>query len=353
MRKELIYILLSIISFTSCEEYYTPAIDTVEGQLVVEAMITNDLSKNLVRLTRTTSFYGKLPAEAVPGAEVSLMEIGGKVIKATESNTGNFFFNSIPTVGKNYKLLIKLNNDSYESETVTMPPIPSITKFYTAYVEKKEYRTDAFGVPVPYTIFGSELYLDAPSSAEISNYRFSTRTILEWIYNPPVTLGPPPPPPSHYWWSSNYDYGRFNIAGPKQFSQAGEIEKHPVVFLPYDSRSLLKSDTISLGRIIILDQYGTSKGSYDFHEKLNSQFTATGSLLDPIQTQVYGNITCVSDSSKTVFGYFDLNSYKQERFYIFMSGPNPNNSVVFRQIFKYPYIPDTGETVGFPPEWWE
>src|SRR5659263_222444 len=113
MRKELIYISLSMISFTSCEEYYTPKIDVVEGQLVVEAMITNDLTKNLVRLSKTTSFYDKLPAEAVPGAEVSLMEIGGKVIKATESNTGNFFFNSIPTAGKNYKLLIKLNNDSY------------------------------------------------------------------------------------------------------------------------------------------------------------------------------------------------------------------------------------------------
>jgi len=351
MRKELIYILFSIISFTSCEEYYTPKIDVVEGQLVVEAMITNDLTQNFVRLTKTTSFYDKLPAEAVPGAEVSLAEIGGKVIKATESNTGNFFFNSIPTAGKNYKLLIKLNNDSYESEIVTMPPIPSITDFYTGHVEKKEYRTDGYGVPVPYTIVGSEIYMDAPSTAEISNYRFSTRRILEWFYNPPATAGPPPP--SHYGWLSYYDYGLFNIAGQKQFSQNNKIEKHPVVFLPYDTRDQLKPDSIANGWIVIVDEYGTSKGSYEFHEKLNNQFAATGSLFDPIQTQVYGNITCVSDPSKTVFGYFDLNSYKQERFYIYLSGPNPNNSVVFRQIFKYPYIPDTGETVGFPPDWWE
>ena len=264
---------------------------------------------------------------------------------------GNFFFNSIPTAGRNYKLLIKLNNDSYESEIVTMPPIPSITSFYTGLVEKKEYRTDGSGVPVPYTIVGSEIYLDAPSTAEISNYRFSTRRILEWFYNPPATAGPPPP--SHYGWFSYYDYGLFNIAGQKQFSQNSKIEKQPVVFLPYDTRDQLKPDSIANGWIVYVDEYGTSKGSYEFHEKLNNQFAATGSLFDPIQTQIYGNITCVSDPSKTVFGYFDLNSYKQERFYIYLSGPNANNSVVFRQIFKYPYIPDNGETVGFPPDWWE
>ena len=340
-----------MISFTSCEEYYTPKIDVVEGQLVVEAMITNDLTKNLVRLSKTTSFYDKLPAEAVPGAEVSLMEIGGKVIKATESNTGNFFFNSIPTAGKNYKLLIKLNNDSYESEIVTMPPIPSITDFYTGTVTKKEYLTDGYGVPLAYTVVERELYLDAPSTAEISNYRFSTRTILEWLYNPPAKAGPPPP--SHYGWLSYYDYGLFNIAGQKQFSQNNKIEKHPVVFLPYDTRPLLKPDSTAVGWIVIIDQYGTSRGSYEYHEKLNSQFAATGSLFDPIQTQIYGNITCVSDPSKTVYGYFDLNSYRQYRYYLYMSGPNQDNANKPRQIFRYPYIPDNGDIAVSPPTWWE
>lgn len=352
MRKKLTYFLFLIILFTSCEEYYTPKIDVVDGQLVVEALITNDRVQNFVRLTRTTSFYDKNPSKTVPGAKVSLIENNGFVIQGIESSAGNFYFNSIPVIGHSYKLQIVLNNEKYESEQVKMPPIPSITNSYTAHVEKKEYKTDGYGVPVAYTVVGRNLYMDAPVTAELSNYRFSTRTILEWYYQP---LGPPrlPPPPPHFGWQSYYETAQFNIAGPKQFSQAGKIEKHPVVFLPYDARSLLKPDSIPLGWIIVVDQYGTSKGSYDFHEKLNSQFAATGSLFDPIQTQIYGNITCVSNPSSIVFGYFDLNSYRQYRYYLYMSVPDPKNPNIPRQIFRYPYIPDNGETVGFPPDWWE
>jgi len=350
MLKRLTYFLFLLILITSCEEYYTPKIDVVEGQLVVEAMITNDRVQNLVHLSRTTSFYDKNPSKAVPGANVSLIESNGFVIKGTEGGTGSFYFNSIPEIGHSYKLQILLNNEKYESEVVKMPPIPTITSFYTAHVEKKEYLTDGYGVPVAHTVLGRDLYLDAPVTAELSNYRFLTRTILEWYYMPP---GGPPPPPPHFGWQSYYETAQFNIAGPKQFSPASKIEKHPVVFLPYDTRSLLKPDSLSLGWIIILDQYGTSKGSYEFHEKLNSQFAATGSLFDPIQTQIYGNITCTSNPTKIVLGYFDLNSYRQYRYYLYMSTPDPKNPNIPRQIFRYPYIPDSGETVTFPPDWWE
>jgi len=351
MHKELIYFLLSLILFTSCEEYYTPDIDIVEGELVVEALFTNDLNQNFVHLTRTTSFYSKQPAKAVPGAKVSLIEINGNVIKGIESIVGYFYFNSIPTSGRNYKLQILLNNDTYESEIVTMPPVPSITDFYTGTVTKKEYSTNGFGVPIALTVVERELYLDAAITAQLSNYRFSTRAILEWMYDPPALR--PPPPPAHYGWQSYYANSLFNIAGPKQFSQAGKIEKHPVMFLPYDTRPLLKPDSTAVGWIVILDQYGTSRESYEYHEKLNSQFAATGSLFDPIQTQIYGNITCITDPSKNVFGYFDLNSYRQYRYFLYMSGPNQDNTNKPRQIFRYPYIPDNGDIIRYPPSWWE
>jgi hypothetical protein len=350
MCKKLIYFSYLLLLFTSCEEYYTPVIDTVGGQLVVEALLTNDASKNFVRLTKTRSFYDKLPPLAALNAKVALVGIDGIAIRASESIPGNFTFNSIPVAGKNYKLRITYNNDTYESEMVMMPPVPTYDNFYTENVEKKIYKTDGDGVPSAHYIQGREVYIDAPVSSVLSYYRFETRSISEWVYAPPGLSGPAPPP--LYGWQSFFENSKFNIAGPKKFSQNEKIEKQPLTLLSYRSSDYLESDSlVSLGWILIIDQFGTSKGSYEYHEKLNSQFAADGSLFDPIQTQVYGNITCITDHSKNVFGYFDLNSYKQFRYYLYITGPEYPGTL--RQIFRYPNIPYAGESLGFTPDWWE
>lgn len=122
--------------------------------------------------------------------------------------------------------------------------------------------------------------------------------------------------------------------------------------LPYNAKELfLLPDSVMNGWIMIIEQFGTTKGSYEYHEKLNSQFGADGSLFDPIQNQIYGNITCITDPSKIVFGYFDLNSYRQYRYFLYISSPNA--AVTLRQIFRYPYISEEGDVVRTPPDWWE
>jgi len=350
MNKKLTYFYLLILLLSSCEEKYTPVIDTIDGQLVVEAQITNDPTKNFVHLTKTTGFYDMQSSSVVTGASVELVEINGRTIQGNTNGPGFFNFSTLPVAGKNYKLRIIVQNYTYESEVVTMPPIPSILSFYTGHIVRKEYVTDAYGTPIANEVTGREIYVDAPMTAELSNYRFNMRAVLEWSWYPMSPFGPPPP--AHFGWQSHYPKSDFNIAGPKKFSQTGKIEKHPLMTLPYNAKELfLLPDSVMNGWIMIIDQYGTSKGSYDYHEKLNSQFAADGSLFDPIQTQIYGNITCISDPSKIVFGYFDLNSYRQYRYFLYVTSPNA--AVIQRQIFNYPLIPEEGDVKFTPPAWWE
>lgn len=351
MCKKLIYLTYLLILFTSCEEYYTPAIDNIDGQLVVDAQITNVATGNYVHLTKTRAFYAKLPAEPVMGAKVELVEINGSSELGNENGAGYFTFYTIPVSGKNYKLRITIGKDTYESEVVTMPPLPVITNFYTAHRVEKVYKTDGYGVPTAHEVQGREIYIDAPVTSALSHYRFNTRSIIEWSYNAPSTSGPPPP--TIYGWKSIYTNSGFNLAGPKKFSAATDkIEQHPLLMLSYNAQEYLNTDSIiSHGWILIIDQYGTSTGSFEYHEKLNSQFAADGSLFDPIQTQIYGNITCITDPSKIAFGYFDLNSYQQIRYFMNLSGPN--SPVELRRLFRFPLIPDEGQTVGSYPSWWE
>lgn len=352
MDKKLIYLSWLLILFTSCEEYYTPAIDKIDGQLVVDALITNDATKNYVHLTRTSDFYSDLPNAPVSGAKVELVDGNGtRVESGKEKLPGDFNFSTIPVAGKSYKLRILIGPDVFESEFVTMPPVPAISNFYSGDKVQREYRTDSYGVPSAYDIQGREIYIDAPATNALSHYRFDTRSIIEWTYNPVAEVGPPPP--TRFGWKSFYEKSRFNIAGPKKFSAATDkIEQHPLLMLSYNARDYLQLDSLtSNGWILIIDQYGTSAGSFDYHQALNSQFAADGTLFDPIQTQIYGNITCKTFPQKVVFGYFDLNSYRQMRYYFNLFSPGA--SVIIRQLFRYPFIPDAGETRGFRPDWWE
>lgn len=351
MRKELIYLSFLLMFFASCEERYSPDIDVVGGQLVVDAQITNNLSKCFVRLTKTQDFYGKQQAGVVSGASVDLIENTQILIHSIESSTGYFTFSKAPETGKKYSLRIKYDNNTYESEVVTMPPLPTILDAYSGDKVKRTYVTDAYGAPMARDTKGRDIYIDAPTTDALSYYRFSTRSIIKWIYSPPSGKGPGPPPPSVYGWQSYYANVNFNIAGPKTFSQSDGIKRHPLTWLAYDSKYYLFSDTLVFaGWILIVDQYGTSKGSYEYHEKMNSQFAADGSLFDPIQTQIYGNITCKTDPSKIVYGYFDLNSYKQYRY--FTNVYYNENDTKLGQIFSYPNITDNGQSVGMPPTWW-
>lgn len=350
MCRKLNYILFLVILLSSCEEQYNPVVDSMSGQLVVEAQLTNDPSQNFVRLSATRSFYDTQLPNAVAGARVELVEINGKAIKGIENESGSFNFKTLPVIGKNYKLRILVKKDIFESEMVMMPPIPAISKFYTGHKVKKEFRTGGYGVPQAYDVQGREIYADTEVSNSLSHYRFDTRAVLEWTWDTTVTNIPQPP--TVYGWNSYGQNEYFNIAGPKKFSQTEKIEKQPLMMLSYKAKDYLHSDTIiSHGWILIIKQFGTTKGSYEYHEKLNSQFAADGSLFDPVQTQIFGNIKCLTDSTKIVFGYFDLNSFKQYRYYFNLSGQDA--PVYLREIYRYPDIPDEGRTNEGRPDWWE
>jgi hypothetical protein len=350
MRKELIPVTFIVIFFTSCEEYYKPSLDVGQSMLVVESSLSNDSLHNFVKLTATTNFYSPRQFETVYGAQIKLMEIGGPIVDGTESTAGYFTFSRTPIAGKKYKIRISYIADTFESDTVIMPPLPTIDTLYTLNAIEKSYKTDIYGVPSQVETPGRNICIDEQMTSTLQYNLFNWRAILQWVYNPPSKGGPAPP--SWYGWLSTYSSGEFNLAGPKIFTTTDQIKAHPVLFIPYDSQSFLDSIKQSpMGWIVIIDQYGITKASNDFHEQLNKQFTADGSLFDPILTQVTGNIHCLNNPDKIALGFFDLNSYRQYRYFISL-GYSELGTVIQRRINRNMAIPDQGYYVGdFPPFW--
>lgn len=351
MRLEYYYIAILALLLCSCEEYYKPDLDVVPGLLVVESHLTNDPNQNFVKLTKALEFYSTKQEEKVSGAKVELVEINGGTTKGIESSTGYFTFPKIPVSGKKYILRITYIKDIFESDPVIMPPIPAIDTLYTIHKIEKSYRTDAFGGPALVETPGRDICIDAPISSTLEYYRFNWRAVIQWRYDFP----PPPevPPPPYFGWISYLQKGQFNIAGPKPFSISDKVKNHPVLFLGYDSRAYLDSVTqIPKGWIVIIDQYGISKESYDFHEKLNKQLSAEGTLFDPVLTQVYGNIHCRTNPKIMAVGFFDLNSHRQYRYFLDI-GYNEKSKTVQRRLNRHLIIPDNGYLRGITPAFWE
>ena len=342
------WLIWLLLFFTACEEYYTPAIDQTDGHLVVDALITNDVSYKSVHLSWSRGFYSTQPTQLVSGAKVELIQATGRVFSSIPTGTGYFTFEMVPETGESYKLRISLGKDIYESEFVTMPPIPSIDSLYVADQVSEVYKPDIYGKPYAVSLSGLEFYINVPVTAQLANYRFYTRSLIEWIYYPPGIQDPPV-----YGWDSFDDKSRYNLASAnKMNATTNKIVQHPINFLAYNSQEYLKSDSLkSNGWIIFIDQFGTSIGSYDYHQQINSQFAADGSLFDPIQTQIVGNITCKTDPAKRVYGYFDLNSYRLINYFAKFSGPQAG--ITIRKLINFPYVQVKGQTVGIPPFWWQ
>ena len=364
MRKERYLLLLLLPLFVSCEKLYHPAIDPMSGLLVVDAQITNDLTKNDVHLSRTRSFYDDQAVREVTGANVTLNEVGSKVVlRGYEKTTGHYAFFEVPSPGKQYFLRIVIQNDTYESKAVTMPPLPVINNFYTTKVTIRYNEDSGEGTPRTYEKPGREIDADLPVNEALSNYRFSVRSLIEWTWSAvPGSLNP-----DSYGWFSYQNNERFMLAGPADVTEPGKIIKFPLLTLSYTAYDYYHSSLRSLnatGWILFIEQFGISKESYEFHERLNSQFAASGSLFDPIQTQITSNILCKSKTSEIVYGYFDLYTYKQYRY--FLKLPPPPLELTLRQIYRYPDIPFDGEIMAEkpsatnpnpdpirPPIWWE
>jgi hypothetical protein len=351
MLRKIIYYSLLGFFFASCEEYYTPKIEEVPPFMVVDSHLTNDPNQNFVQLTTSKYFYNTGKADPIVGAKVDLIEYFGDITSGIETSPGYFTFPSTPIPGKKYQLKITYQKDTYTSDPVIMPPIPSIDSLYTKHEVEKNYRIDISGAAILIETPGRNICIDAPISPDLKYYRFGWEAVLQWVYNPPSVGGPPPP--SWFGWKTLYQAGKFNIAGPKEFSVSDKIRQHNVLTLSYDEKMYLDSVTqIPSGWIVTINEYGITKESHDFHEQLNKQFSADGSLFDPVQTQVYGNIHCKTDPSKIVLGFFDLNSYRQYRYYLYL-GTGPDNQVIQRKLMEYYDIPDQGYMIGVRPDFWE
>lgn len=120
---KLVFALLTVISFTSCEDVVQVKLDEGQPIVTVDAFINDMRSQQKVRLTYTDSYFSQTPNTPVKGATVVLKDLSsGQVYNFTDNANGDYVFNltaadTIGRVGHSYELNVTHQGTVYSSTT--------------------------------------------------------------------------------------------------------------------------------------------------------------------------------------------------------------------------------------------
>jgi hypothetical protein len=333
-----------------CEEIYNPEIEKVENAVVAEARLVYGQDENLIRLTRTLSFNEDLYAyPQISGASVALVDSKDTEYPLPETGEGYFRVNFEMDPNESYKLRIEYAGDTYESTFETIPEVPALDKVYGIPETKIIINTGENDITERREVEGIRLYADITGEPAMPYYRFTSKRIMQYVYEVEISMGGIPEPVPVYAWKTYYPQEPFNLAAPPQYSSSNNIIKHPTFF--FEKAGYVSSDESFAGWIVYLYQHGLSESAHDYYTDLNSQLLSEGRLFDPLYVQARNNIKCINNPEKLILGNFEISTIVERRYFVkFIS---EKQGYYISEIPYFYDIPNSGDVLQYHPEFWE
>ena len=304
-----------VLLFAGCKQVYdSPVHSPVTGYLVIDGVLNGGKGPATITVTRST----KLDTTAIvyeKGASVQIEGENGSLYFLAEQAPGYYGANDLNLdSAKRYRLRITARTGKiYLSDFAgvnSSPAIDSIswkrdngdglqlyinthdpknnTHYYqwkydetwqirSAYLSYLKYFVDTRTNPNKFSVG----YRDS------STFAFDASIFNCWQYNS----------------SSN-----LLIGSTAQLS--ADLVNLPLTFIPHED--------IRLGVLYSIDvrQYTWTKDGYEFLQRMKKNTESTGSIFDAQPSSLGGNIHCVSDSSETVIGYFNISAAQEKRIFI-------------------------------------
>jgi len=321
-------VLLMLIAFISCSEIYIPDVNTNTEALIVEGLITNGSGPFSIKLSKA------LPIDSNSVGNYDLVNDAKLTIKDNENKTfelinmGNGNYNTPVTfsakTGNKYTLHIQSKDGSiYESNPQELLPAQSYDKIHGIYTTQSYLNSSKELATVP----GAEILVDLFKSVSTTDYvpscRFTSNVTLQYTYtyteNNPITGIPITD--WHWlvfgWKSFDLDENE-NITEEKSTKASALILNHSVAFMPFgtDSYNFITPLYPQIYYYLRVNQYTMTDDAYRFYKAANNQLAATGKIFDPITSQLYGNMKCISNPSKIVLGLFEVSSVLKHAFVV-------------------------------------
>ncbi len=365
------YIFIIALLAHACKEPYDdPPIQAVSSSLVVECTITTEPPPYAVKLTTSVAYNSSSYPKKVSNAKISILDDAGNTENVVEqpSGSGNYMTSAKGMqgqVGRSYKLIITLTDgkdkiySTYESDWVKINELPKIDSLYAETGQLQTLMQNSDGSYFIYTRLGLNVYMDAnPPANQDYYYKFNSSMIQEYTqkfypgingrYTKPAVL----PVTIYGWYTSQVHVTNDLIEGSSQYPSP--IKKHFIGFIPELFSTVIDTfndEPISAGNVTTTTIYSVSNKIYQIFTEENTQTQPANSIFDPVPTQLTSNIKCTSDTTKSVFGYFNAASVIHEYHYFFWVH-------VFDKIFSYkidsmpPGIVNSGSDTVIAPSFW-
>ena len=356
------YILLCFIIYLciGCQEYYSPDIDSQADVLIIEGIIDDVPGPDSIKLSRGLPFDGGTGFPSISGAGVMIIDSENLVENLEEKSPGIYYTSDdfIGVIGKSYVLQVETaDGNLYRSDTVTIQPVPVIDSMYANYNEVEFLSKNLNGDYVKVNDPGMEIYFDIPA-IETENLYLK----FEWIASIQFMVYISFPLRSEVdscrkitssMISTNSTV--VNIINPSDF----ETQHLPGNHLGFFGMSQMvplvdpvPGGTIkgiyTYGVVIFTWLYSIDETAFKYWENIEKQIYAEGKLFDPVTTQIYGNMECISDPSRLVLGYFSASSASNYSFYAYLRS---DNTIYSRKLDIDPDTLDIRYDIILPPVW--
>lgn len=328
-KKILIQFIVIIVLLNGCVEPYEAITETFEDVLVVNAMITNEIKRQEIILTRSFELEHDGSPTYEKNAEVKIIENNQNEYLFVETASGKYLSSQDFAVKPNhtYQLSIKTQSGkTYSSEPSTLNPSNFLTDVYA----KREISKDSIDGIAIYTKSqgGSENtgfykfeYEETFKIIAPNWYQFDLKASDEEIDGVYVV------PRSR---EERYCYKTINstdiiLKNTNEFSQ-DNIDPFVIKFIDSEDYSLMHRYSI------LIKQYALSREAYVFNQTLKD-FSESESLFSENQPGfIRGNIFSDSNPEEKVVGFFTLSEVHSTRIFF--------NSTDFFERYEqadYPY----------------
>jgi len=374
---------LLILCTTGCSEVYYPKVISDNELLVVDGLITNASGPFVIKLSKAVKYgSGSVSSpDPVSNAKLTIFDNNGSY-PLQETSQGEYTTppSFVTKIGNSYKLQIKTEDGYiYESDPQQLPVPQSYDSIKSYYTTEKILDSDKSLL----TLTGADVRIDLlNSSSDKIKCRFTTNLTVQYRYSiPPVTpYGSIDATDISYCtgylchgWATNLSIeNNVNITDEISTSANNSISNHKIGFIPFSIAGYQADQDLKfvpsvayLYFYLKINQYTLNDATYAFYKAAKGQLNASGKIFDPIASQLYSNIKCTNNPSKTVLGFFEASSVVNTAFFI-RQGDNsvlinkvptvkiPPNTLVENKYWACESLPPKDFYIGnLPyPSWW-
>jgi len=364
---------ISIILFlilSSCRIPYDSDVDANKQILVIDAFITNYTGNSYVKLTNAIPYDSAGIYPNVRNAVVYFVDNTDSVFNFIETSAGTYEpvdYNFKGVINKTYTLTVTtIDGYVYVSKPEMMMPVLEPSNVYGGYDQEQYIEYDYYGQAQLITKDVCAVYFDYLSDNETApRFRYNSSQIVEYV----IRIIGPEGMSSFYCWKTEFDLS-LRFTNDKYASSSINIVKQEICTSPpnimisvseiipdpegVSPTGWINGNLIDLNeykRVAIINQFRLNNDSYKFFKGVEKQSSGDGKIFDPVISQLVGNITCKTDSTKLVLGFFEASTKTTMSFIVNRNGVGSSVNII-RINNITPPLTSAGFTLNYLPDFW-